>query len=217
MLPNWVVTYVAEVPNGAHPSYAHDYYERDNAYYREWDAISKDRDAFGAWLAELREGCRRELDDRRDDERRGGAGAARRRLLLRRHRAAEQGREPRAPHARAGPRADLRGGRDRREADRLPMSIGDGILAETADAVVSVPEVFNYWLQPGRIEVGFLGAAQIDRFANINTTVIGPDYDNPKVRLPGAGGAPEIAGVVRRGRRDRAPDARARSSSGSTS
>ena len=76
---------------------------------------------------------------------------------------------------------------------RLPMSIGDGILAETADAVVSVPEVFNYWLQPGRIEVGFLGAAQIDRFANINTTVIGPDYDNPKVRLPGAGGAPEIA------------------------
>ena len=59
---------------------------------------------------------------------------------------------------------------------RLPMSIGDGILAETADAVVSVPEVFNYWLQPGRIEVGFLGAAQIDRFANINTTVIGGDY-----------------------------------------
>jgi len=77
--------------------------------------------------------------------------------------------------------------------DRLPMSIGDGILAETADAVVSVPEVFNYWLQPGRIAIGFLGAAQIDRFANINTTVIGPDYANPKVRLPGAGGAPEIA------------------------
>ena len=77
--------------------------------------------------------------------------------------------------------------------DRLPMSIGDGILAETADAVVSVPEVFNYWLQPGRIEVGFLGAAQIDRFANINTTVIGGDYAHPKVRLPGAGGAPEIA------------------------
>jgi glutaconate CoA-transferase, subunit A len=56
VLPNWVVTLVAEVPNGAHPSYAHDYYERDNAYYREWDAISKDRDTFGAWLAELREG-----------------------------------------------------------------------------------------------------------------------------------------------------------------
>src|SRR3954454_13797540 len=76
---------------------------------------------------------------------------------------------------------------------RLPLSIGDGILAETADAVVTVPEVFNYWVQPGRIDVGFLGAAQIDRFANINTTVIGGDYDNPKVRLPGAGGAPEIA------------------------
>ncbi len=76
---------------------------------------------------------------------------------------------------------------------RLPLSIGDGVLADTADAVVSVPEVFNYWLQPGRVDVGFLGAAQLDRFANINTTVIGDDYDRPKVRLPGAGGAPEIA------------------------
>ena len=75
---------------------------------------------------------------------------------------------------------------------RLPLSIGDGMLGETADAVVGVPEIFNYWVQSGRIDVGFLGAAQIDRFANINTTAIG-DYDNPKVRLPGAGGAPEIA------------------------
>jgi glutaconate CoA-transferase subunit B len=74
----------------------------------------------------------------------------------------------------------------------LPLSIGDGELAETADAVVSVPEMFAYWLQGGRIDLGFLGAAQIDRFANINTTVIG-DYRKPTVRLPGAGGAPEIA------------------------
>ncbi len=80
---------------------------------------------------------------------------------------------------------------------RLPLSIGDGILAQTADAVVSVPEIFNYWLQPGRIDVGFLGAAQIDRFGNINTTVIGADYAEPKVRLPGAGGAPEIAASCR--------------------
>jgi glutaconate CoA-transferase subunit B len=77
--------------------------------------------------------------------------------------------------------------------DRLPLSIGDGILGETADAVVNVPEMFNYWVQPGRIDVGFLGAAQIDKFANINTTVVGDDYAHPKVRLPGAGGAPEIA------------------------
>jgi glutaconate CoA-transferase, subunit B len=81
--------------------------------------------------------------------------------------------------------------------DRLPLSIGDGILAETADAVISVPEIFNYWLQPGRIDVGFLGAAQIDRFGNINTTVVGGDYRSPKVRLPGAGGAPEIAASCR--------------------
>ncbi len=77
--------------------------------------------------------------------------------------------------------------------DVLPLSIGDGELSATADTVVSVPEMFRYWLQGGRIDIGFLGAAQIDRFANINTTVIGP-YDKPKVRLPGAGGAPEIAG-----------------------
>lgn len=75
---------------------------------------------------------------------------------------------------------------------RLPASIGDGVLSANADAVISVPEIFSYWLQAGRIDVGFLGAAQIDKFANINTTVIGP-YDDPKVRLPGAGGAPEIA------------------------
>ena len=74
----------------------------------------------------------------------------------------------------------------------LPLSIGDGELAETADAVVSVPEMFAYWLQGGRIDLGFLGAAQIDRFANINTTVIG-EYRKPSTRLPGAGGAPEIA------------------------
>jgi glutaconate CoA-transferase, subunit B len=74
----------------------------------------------------------------------------------------------------------------------LPLSIGDGDLAETADTVVSTPEIFRYWLQGGRIDVGFLGAAQLDRFANINTTVVGP-YDKPKVRLPGAGGAPEIS------------------------
>jgi glutaconate CoA-transferase subunit B len=76
--------------------------------------------------------------------------------------------------------------------DVLPLSIGDGELADTATAVVSLPEVFSYWLQAGRVDVGFLGAAQIDRFGNLNTTVVG-DYDKPKTRLPGAGGAPEIA------------------------
>jgi glutaconate CoA-transferase subunit B len=78
----------------------------------------------------------------------------------------------------------------------LPLSIGDGELAETADAVVSVPEMFGYWLQGGRVDVGFLGAAQIDRQGNLNSTVIG-DYERPTVRLPGAGGAPEIATSAR--------------------
>jgi glutaconate CoA-transferase, subunit B len=78
----------------------------------------------------------------------------------------------------------------------LPLSIGDGELAETADAVVSVPEIFNYWLQGGRIDVGFLGAAQIDRRGHLNSTVIG-DYQHPTVRLPGGGGAPEIAALAK--------------------
>jgi glutaconate CoA-transferase, subunit B len=76
--------------------------------------------------------------------------------------------------------------------DVLPLSIGDGELCDTAVSTVSVPEMFRYWLQGGRVSIGFLGAAQLDRFGNINTTVIG-DYDQPKTRLPGGGGAPEIA------------------------
>jgi glutaconate CoA-transferase, subunit B len=74
----------------------------------------------------------------------------------------------------------------------LPLSIGDGELADTADSVVSVPEIFNYWLQAGRCDVGFLGAAQVDRFANINTTIVDRGEGQPELRLPGAGGAPEI-------------------------
>lgn len=74
----------------------------------------------------------------------------------------------------------------------VPLSIGDGELAETADVVVSVPEMFNYWIGTGQVQVAFLGAAQVDRHANLNSTVIG-DYDHPRTRLPGAGGAPEIA------------------------
>lgn len=74
----------------------------------------------------------------------------------------------------------------------VPLSIGDGELAETADAVVSVPEMFNYWIGTGRVQVAFLGAAQVDRHGNLNSTVIG-DYGHPRTRLPGAGGAPEIA------------------------
>ncbi|MCF1742476.1 CoA-transferase subunit beta [Paradevosia shaoguanensis] len=76
--------------------------------------------------------------------------------------------------------------------DVLPLSIGDGELCETAVTTVAVPEMFRHWLQGGRISIGFLGAAQLDKFGNINTTVIG-DYHRPKVRLPGGGGAPEIA------------------------
>src|SRR5918996_224485 len=79
---------------------------------------------------------------------------------------------------------------------RLPLSIGDDALAETAAELVSVPEMFNFWIGGGRIDVRFLGAAQIDRFGNINTTVIGP-YRGPKGRLPGAGGAPGIAAASR--------------------
>jgi glutaconate CoA-transferase, subunit B len=75
---------------------------------------------------------------------------------------------------------------------RLPLSIGDPTLATGATAITSMFELFAYYLQAGLIDVAFLGGAQIDRFGNLNTTVIG-DYENPKVRLPGSGGACEIA------------------------
>jgi len=78
----------------------------------------------------------------------------------------------------------------------LPLSIGDGELAETATCVVPLPDIFSDYLQAGRVDVGFLGAAQIDRHGNLNTTVIG-SYEHPTVRLPGAGGAPEIAAHAR--------------------
>jgi glutaconate CoA-transferase subunit B len=78
----------------------------------------------------------------------------------------------------------------------LPLSIGDGELAETATSVIPLPEIFTHYLQRGRVDVGFLGAAQIDRYGNLNSTVIG-DYRKPRVRLPGAGGAPEIATYAR--------------------
>ena len=103
---------------------------------------------------------------------------------------------------------------------RLPLSIGDGELGETSDAVVSVPEIFTYWLQAGRVNVGFLGGAQIDIYGNINSTVIGP-YDHPTTRLPGAGGAPEIAAsagavyvIMRQSRRAFVPKVDFRSSIG---
>lgn len=81
---------------------------------------------------------------------------------------------------------------------RLPLSVADDGLAETALTLVSVPEMFNYWLQGGHVDVGLLGAAQVDRFGNVNSTVVGGSYERPGVRLPGAGGAPEIAGAARR-------------------
>src|SRR5206468_4050688 len=141
VIPSWVLTAVAEAPGGAHPSYAHGYYDRDNRFYTAWDAISRDRERFTAWMQ--------------------------RHVLDTAYVGGTIGAKPR----------------------HLPLSIGDGELAETADLVVSVPEIFNYWLQGGRIDVGFLGASQLDRYANLNSTVIG-EYEHPKVRLPGGGGAP---------------------------
>lgn len=81
--------------------------------------------------------------------------------------------------------------------DVLPLSIGDGELCESALTTVAVPEMFRYWLQGGHISVGFLGTAQIDRYANLNTTLIG-DYREPKVRLPGGGGARKLPPMQRK-------------------
>ena len=176
------------MPGGAKPSYAQDYYDRDNTAYREWDAVSKDSDAVrrmagGAVSYEADEmmsvTAARALRDVNACFVGIGLPSTGANLARRTH----------APDLVLVYEAGAIGAKP----PRLPLSIGDGMLGETADAIVGVPEIFNYWVQPGRIDVGFLGAAQIDRYANINTTVIGGDYDHPKVRLPGAGGAPEIA------------------------
>ena len=83
------------------------------------------------------------------------------------------------------------------QPSRLPLSIGDPCLVSGAASICSMYEIFAYYLQNGKIDVGFLGGAQIDRFGNINATVIGP-YHKPKVRLPGSGGAAEIAAWANR-------------------
>lgn len=80
---------------------------------------------------------------------------------------------------------------------KLPLSIGDPVLASNAKSIVPIVQCFGYYLQAGRIDVGFLSGAQIDRYGNINSTVIG-DYEDPKVRLPGSGGACEIASNTHR-------------------
>jgi len=240
VLPTWVVDAVALVPGGAHPSYAAGYSVRDNAYYREWDGIARDREAFGRWLAECVRGEGSSgrgatvgdagVGDGGGGEA-GGAAAVPPATPERTPDFAPTSTPETAPdctpdelmevnaaRALAGARSCFVGiglpstaanlarrtvnpdlvlvyesGTLGSKPTRLPLSIGDGELADTADSVVSVPEMFNYWLQGGRIDVGFLGAAQVDRFANINTTVVDRGPGKPEGRLPGAGGAPEIA------------------------
>ena len=224
VLPGWTVTFVARAPGGAHPSYALGYSVRDNDYYVAWDVIARDRDTFTRWLCSLGGDdpprpppimgglpappylpgppgppSRGDMTYTADEMMTVSAARALRdgmTCFVGIGLPSSAANLARATHA---PSLVLiyESGTIGAKPDRLPLSIGDGMLAETADAVVSVPEIFNYWLQPGRIDVGFLGAAQIDKFGNINTTVIGGDYGNPKVRLPGAGGAPEIAASCR--------------------
>ena len=83
------------------------------------------------------------------------------------------------------------------QPSRLPLSIGDPTLVSGATSVCSMYDIFAFYLQRGLVDVGFLGGAQIDRFCNINATVVG-DYANPKVRLPGSGGSMEIAAWANR-------------------
>lgn len=229
VLPSWVVDAVTVVPGGAHPSYAAGYSVRDNAFYREWDGIARDREAFGQWLGQVKGGVKGGVKRGVETGAKGGVrGAPEPAAAPAPPVAAAPGPAPRctpdelmeinAARALAAARTCFVGiglpstaanlarrtvnpdlvlvyesGTLGSRPTRLPLSIGDGELADTADAVVSVPEIFNYWLQGGRIDVGFLGAAQVDRFANINTTVVDRGPGKPEGRLPGAGGAPEIA------------------------
>src|SRR5262249_31920166 len=208
ILPSWSVGAIACVPGGAHPSYAHGYYKRDNAYYKAWDAISRDRDGFLAWMKTnvLEQGpeafavhCSRW---RSEDAMTYSAGEVMTIAAARALRNSDIcfvgiGMPSAACNlARLTHAPDItliyESGTIATKPDVLPLSIGDGELCDTALTTVPVPEMFRYWLPGGRSTVGFLGGAQIDRFANLNTTVVGP-YDKPKTRLPGGGGAPEIS------------------------
>ena len=213
MLPHWTIASIAVVPGGAHPSYTSGYYGRDNASYLAWDEIAADRDRFLEWMdrnvmkstpAEFAarvdriEGCRMSANQnlgftpdemmtiaasralKNDDVCFVGIGAP--------SAACNVARLTHAPDITLIYESGTIG----TAPDVLPLSIGDGELSDTALTTVAVPEMFRYWLQGGRVSIGFLGAAQLDKFGNINTTVIG-DYAKPKTRLPGGGGAPEIA------------------------
>ena len=205
VLPSWVLDAVCHVPNGAWPSYAADFSVRDNGFYSDVGRhLTRSRPLHAV------DGGERPRGGRARRSAGGGAvsavdptpdevmtiGAARE---LRDGEVVLVGVGPPNAAANLARRLDAPGcvlvyesGAIGARPQRLPLSIGDDDLAAGAQDLVSVPEMFNYWIGGGRIDVGFLGAAQIDRFGNINTTVIG-DYDQPKVRLPGAGGAPEIA------------------------
>ena len=196
VLPAWVLEAVVVQPGGAWPSYAAGYSVRDNAFYADWDEISRDRDASPSGCAST--SWRR--DERPPEEVmtvHGRARASRRPGRARRRRAAERGREPRPSPASTRLRARLRVRGDRRQArqpaavDRRRRPRGNGRRARLGSGDVQLLDR----RRPHRRRLP--RAAQIDRRGNINTTVIG-SYDHPKVRLPGAGGAPEIAAAARK-------------------
>ena len=221
----WVVDRAcAEVPGGAQPVLRAGLLR---ARQRLLPGVGRDqprpRRASSAWLRRARAatGCRMSddrPDRRRDDDRRRRPRAARRHVLLRRHRPAQHRRRT-SPAARTPPTScwSTSPGTIGAKPPRLPLSIGDGDAGrDRRRRSSSVPEIFNYWLQPGRIDVGFLGAAQIDRFGNINTTVIG-DYDAPEGPAARRRRRAGDRRLLRRGDRRSCGTARARSSSGSTS
>ena len=214
VLPTWALSAVCHVPGGAHPSYAHGYYRarqpflpgvglRSPVTVRRLPPGSTNTSMasadFSEFKAKLAACCGGQVMNYSTNEMMTVAAARRLKNgavcfvgIGLPSKAANLARLTSSPDVvliyESGPIGA--------KPDVLPLSIGDGELAETADTVVSTSEIFRYWLQGGRIDVGFLGAAQVDRFGNINTTVVG-DYHNPKVRLPGAGGAPEIAGSAK--------------------
>ena len=196
-----MITAVAEAPGGSRPSYSLGITDRDNDFYKFWDKMSRDRDQFTEWMNENVLGlAKRSSVTATTTEVTAGeiqTIVAARRLRHTKTVFIGVGRPSTAAIlARMVHNPELilvyESGTIGAKPFHIPLSIGDGELAETADSIVSVPEMFNYWIGAGRIDVAFLGAAQIDRHANLNSTVIG-DYEHPKTRLPGAGGAPEIA------------------------
>lgn len=198
VLPAWAITAVCHVPGGAWPSYTQGYGERDDRFYRVWDEISRDRETFRAWMqryvldTEDMAGFRRVLTETARGQGSGKAGASTRRGYS----ADEMMTVAAARMLRNGAVCLVGTGLPTTAADLARLTHAPDLALLRESDTTGMVEICRYWVQGGRIGTGLLEAAQIDRFGNLNNSIVGSAGIRPAVRLPGAGSGPEIAGMA---------------------